>query len=116
MDFSWLGKQDAGRRGRMWTREGEGEYQLLLECRSNMRQRGKGGRGRCVCVFARVSGFYAPFRAAPCQGCVGVLCWQPYSHCGLKLLGSLEASLKQSRTAFQTNVSTLGELGRWSKT
>lgn len=42
-------------------KEGEGEYQLLLECRSNMRQR---GRGRCVCkcVFAGVSGFYAPFK------------------------------------------------------
>lgn len=39
--------------------EGEGEYQLLLECRSNTRQK---RRGRCVRVFVRVcaevSGFY----------------------------------------------------------
>lgn len=47
-------------------KEGESEYQLLLECRSNSQQRGE---------FVGVNGFCAQFEVLPVQ------CWQP-SDCG----------------------------------
>lgn len=115
MDFSWLenrswrSRESVKETGRKKEREkeGEGKCQLLLECRSNVQQKGR-GRCVCVCVCAQGQWVLCSVQAAPFQRCVE-LCWQP-SDCGLKLLASLDACLKQSSTAFQNSVSTLWEL------
>lgn len=47
---------------------GESEYQLLLECRSNARQK---RRGKCVCVCVRRGQWVlSSVQAAPCQRCI----------------------------------------------
>lgn len=66
-------ERKAGERKRELEKEGEGKCQLLLECRSNMQQR---GRGRCVCVRGGVRGFYAQFKLLlfkDASSCVGNL-------------------------------------------
>lgn len=94
MDLVWLEEQRECER--------ESEYQLLLLQHTPER---KGEVCRYVCVCAQRSvGFKL------CSSCsLSEMRWQP-SDRGPKLLAGLDASLKQSRAAFQTSVSTPREL------
>lgn len=103
MDFgrsgnrSWRSRESVKER----EKEGEGEYQLLLECVAT-RGREEGG-GVCVCLLMCVQrsvGFM--LRSSRSSEMRRVLCWQP-SDCWFKLSASLDARLKQSSAAFFQN-------------
>lgn len=108
-------KTEAGGAERVWKRQGERKRERRKErvnasyCWNAVATcNRKEGGGVCVCVCAQGQWVLCSVQAAPFQRCVE-LCWQP-SDCGLKLLASLDACLKQSSTAFQNSVSTLWEL------